>query len=324
MNIKDYYQILGIERSATSVDIKLAYRKLARKYHPDITKDAKGEEKFKEIAEAYATLKDSYKRKEYDNLGRQQEEEQKPQEARRPQEESPAQPTSQQHLHKNQSFFGDVDFSDIFSGFVRNRKANKQRADKEPVNGLDYEITAAVTIEQIFHGEEVDISANIPEIDKDGTPYQATRTFRVRIPKGAIAGQRLRLNGKGGAGRNGGKPGDLYIVLDVTRHPLYRISGSDLYMDLPLTPWEAVLGSEVKIPTLAGTVELNIKSGTTAGQKLRLPKRGLPSSSGGTGDLFAIIRVVAPKKISSREQQLYQQLATVSEFNPRQHFNLIR
>ncbi|HEY8100110.1 MAG TPA: DnaJ C-terminal domain-containing protein [Burkholderiaceae bacterium] len=324
MKIKDYYQILGIERSATSIDIKLAYRKLARKYHPDITKDAKGEEKFKEIAEAYATLKDPYRRMEYDNLDKMPEEEQEQQEAPNRQEANAVPPTSQQHVYKNQSFFSDVGFSDIFSGFVRNRKGNKQRADKEPVHGLDYEITASVTIEQIFHGEEVDINVNIPEIDKDGTPYQGTRTFRVKIPKGAIAGQRLRLNGKGGAGRNGGKPGNLYIVLDITRHPLYRISGSDLYMDLPLAPWEAVLGSEVKIPTLAGTVELNIKSGTTAGQKLRLPKRGLPSSSGSTGDLFAIIRVVAPKKISTREQQLYQQLATVSEFNPRQHFNLIR
>ncbi|MGZ5884041.1 MAG: DnaJ C-terminal domain-containing protein, partial [Burkholderiaceae bacterium] len=251
------------------------------------------------------------------------EEEMKQQEARRPQQENQVPPASQKNFYKNQSFFNNVDFSDIFSGLSRDRKGRKQSADKDPVNGLDYEITASVTLEQIFHAEEVDINANIPEIDSDGTPYQASRTFRVKIPKGAVAGQRLRLSGKGGAGRNGGKPGDLYIVLNVSQHPLYRISGSDLYMDLPLAPWEAVLGSEVKIPTLAGTVELNIKSGTTAGQKLRLPKRGLPSSSGSNGDLFAIIRVVAPKKTSTREQQLYQQLASVSEFNPRQHFNLI-
>ncbi|MGZ3158379.1 MAG: DnaJ C-terminal domain-containing protein [Burkholderiaceae bacterium] len=323
MKIQDYYQTLGLERHATVEDIKQAYRKLARKYHPDISKDAKCEDKFKEIAEAYATLKDTHKRKEYDNLGRRQEEEMKQQEARRPQQENQVPPASQKNFYKNQSFFNNVDFSDIFSGLSRDRKGRKQSADKDPVNGLDYEITASVTLEQIFHAEEVDINANIPEIDSDGTPYQASRTFRVKIPKGAVAGQRLRLSGKGGAGRNGGKPGDLYIVLNVSQHPLYRISGSDLYMDLPLAPWEAVLGSEVKIPTLAGTVELNIKSGTTAGQKLRLPKRGLPSSSGSNGDLFAIIRVVAPKKTTTREQQLYQQLASVSEFNPRQHFNLI-
>jgi curved DNA-binding protein len=322
MKTQDYYQILGLERHATEDDIKQAYRKLARKYHPDISKDAKGEEKFKEIAEAYATLKDPYKRKEYDDLGRKMEEERKQQEARKYEEHS-VPPTPKQNPYKHQSFFDNVDFSDIFSSLGRDRKAGKQRANKDPVDGLDYEITASVTLEQIFHGEEVDITANIPEIDPDGTPYQASRTFRVRIPKGAVAGQRLRLSGKGGTGRNGGKQGDLYIVLNVSQHPIYRISGSDLYMDLPLAPWEAVLGSEVKIPTLAGAVELNIKSGTTAGQKLRLPKRGLPSSSGGNGDLFAIVRVVAPKKTTTREQQLYQQLASVSEFNPRQHFNLI-
>lgn len=314
MKTKDYYQILEIERNATSIDIKLAYRKLARKYHPDITKDARGEEKFKEIAEAYATLKDDDKRREYDK----RENEQMQQEA------NTASPAQQQNFYQSNAFFDDVEISSIFSGFVRDRKNGKQRTNKQAADGLDYEITASVTLEQVFNGEEVDIRANIPEIDQDGTPYQASRIFRVRIPKGAVAGQRLRLSGKGGAGRNGGKPGDLYVILDVTKHPLYRINGSDLYMNLPLAPWEAVLGSEIKIPTLAGPVELNIKSGTTSGQKLRLPNRGLPSSSGNAGDLFVVIRVVAPKKISTHEHHLYQQLATVSEFNPRQHFNLLR
>lgn len=318
MNSKDFYQTLGVERSASSEDIKQAYRKLARKFHPDITKDAKGEEKFKEIAEAYATLKDPYKRSEYDK------EESAQQEVHAERATASAKPSPQPNFYKNQSFFDEVNFSDMFSGLSRDRKKGKQRADKHAVDGLDYEITTLVTLEQIFHGEEVDINANIPGIDQDGMPYQATRTFRVRIPKGAASGQRLRLSGKGGPGRNGGKPGDLYIVLQVSQHPLYRINGSDLYMNLPLAPWEAVLGSEVKIPTLAGPVALNIKSGTTAGQKLRLPHRGLPSSNGNAGDLFVVVKVVAPKKITTREQHLYQQLATVSDFNPRQHFNLIR
>jgi curved DNA-binding protein len=322
MKTKNYYQTLGVEKNASSDDIKAAYRKLARRYHPDLTRDAKGEEKFKEIAEAYATLKDMAKRQAYDK--REQELEQQKQQQQQRQEESAVPPRGEQGFYQRQSFFDDAGISDIFSGFVRDRKMNKQNGGKHPVDGLDYEITASVTLEQIFHGEEVNVTANIPEIDQDGTPYQVSRTFRVRIPKGAVAGQRLRLSGKGGASRNGGKPGDLYIVLDVTQHPLYRISGSDLYMDLPLAPWEAVLGSEIKIPTLGGPVEVNIKSGTTSGQKLRLPKRGLPSSSGTAGDLFAVVRVVAPKKISNREQQLYQQLASVSEFNPRQHFNQLR
>lgn len=314
MKTKDYYQILGVDRNAASDDIKAAYRRLARKYHPDITRDAKGEEKFKEIAEAYAALKDPLKRQEYD---RREKEEQK--------EKTAEQATHHQDAYyRHASFFNDAGFADLFSGYAQDRKGGKQRNGKQAADGLDYEITACVTLEQIFHEEEVDITANIPEIDQDGTPYQVSRTFRVRIPKGAMAGQRLRLSGKGGPGRNGGKQGDLYIVLDVTQHPLYRINGSDLYMDLPLAPWEAVLGSEVKIPTLGGPVEVNIKSGTTSGQKLRLPKRGLPSSNGMAGDLFAVVRVVAPNKISSREQQLYQQLAKVSEFNPRQHFNQLR
>jgi curved DNA-binding protein len=315
----DHYQTLGIDRNATADDIKQAYRRLARKYHPDISKESKSEERFKEIAEAYATLKDPSKRHQYDNHDFK-----KPMECTTPPPDwsqtymkNQQAKTYAKAYAKNKSIFEDVDLSDIFSKFSRDRKGSR------PVDGQDYEISAPVSLEEVFHGEEIEINASIPQFDQDGMTQHCSRTFRIKVPKGATDGQRLRLPGKGGAGRNGGKPGDLYISLKLTRHPLYRISGSDLYIDLPLTPWEAVLGSTVKIPTLGGIVELSLKSGATAGQKLRLPQRGLPTADGKRGDLYAIVKLAVPKKASAHENHLYRQLATVSDFNPRQHFNLI-
>jgi curved DNA-binding protein len=150
--------------------------------------------------------------------------------------------------------------------------------------------------------------------------HRVPRTFRIKVPKGVADGHRMRLPGKGGPGRNGGKPGDLYVALNIEPHPLYRIVGRDLYIDLPLAPWEAVLGAKVEIPTLGGTVELNIKPGTAAGQRLRLAKRGLPQSDGTVGDLYAVVQIEVPKTVSARERELYEQLAEVSNFNPRKHF----
>ena len=309
MKFKDYYEILGIERTATLADIKQAYRKLAHKYHPDVSKDAQGEEKFKEIAEAYATLKDPEKRAAYDNLG-----------SRRSGEDFVPPRDWQDAFGQGGTSFSDVDLADLLAAFTASRHTGSRARANRPRHGQDYEVPVSITLEQIYNGAETDVSVTLPEYDEHGLLHRVPRTFRVRIPKGAADGQRLRLPAKGGQGVHGGKHGDLYIVMTLTPHPLYRVSGRDLYMDLPLTPWEAVLGAKVQVPTLGGTVELNIPAGTTAMRQLRLAKRGLPTASNAVGGLFATVRIEVPKTPTERERDLFAQLAAESKFNPRSHF----
>ena len=309
MKFKDYYKALGVARDASDADIKKAYRKLAHKYHPDVSKDPAGEEKFKDVAEAYATLKDAEKRAAYDQLG-----------AHRSGENfTPPrgwqQSYGQQPFGDGDAHFEDVDLSDLFAAFA-SREGGARGHARGARPGPDYEVSAAVTLEQIHAGAEIDIALDMPQIGDDGMPHRAEKTFRVKIPKGAVDGQRMRLTGKGGAGRNGGNNGDLYIVLALQPHPLYRPSGRDLYIDLPLAPWEAVLGASVEVPTLAGIVEMNIPAGTSAGRKLRLAKRGLPSAKGEPGDLYAIVRIEVPDSPSPRERELYGELKKASSSQP--------
>ena len=311
MKYKDYYQALGIERNATLADIKGAYRKLAHQYHPDVSKDPKGEEKFKEIAEAYATLKNAEKRQEYDNLGQ-----------RQAGESFTPPPEWQQQYGAGASSFDDVDLSDLFNAFRSGGRSGGQRREQAnfPMQGEDYSLAVSVSLEKIHDGGETDISVELPEYDDKGLPHRVPRTFRVSIPKGAADGQRLRLAGKGGPGRNGGKHGDLYVVLSIAPHRLFRVIGRDLYLDLPLAPWEAVLGATVEIPTLAGSVELNIKPDTALGQRLRLKGRGLRGPDGVAGELYAVVQIVTPRTVSEPEKALYEQLAAASSFKPRDHF----
>lgn len=303
MKYKDYYQILGIERTATLDEVKKAYRKLAHKYHLDVSKDPEGEEKFKEIAEAYATLKNADKRQEYDDLGK------------RPAGEDFAPPPQWQHDNgMDGSSFDDVDLSDLLNAFRSSgQRSQHQRAQR----GEDYSVNVSVTLEQISSGASTDVSVALPEPDANGLLHRVSHTFRITIPRDASQGQRLRLGGKGGPGRNGGPAGDLYAVLTIAPHPVYRVSGRDLYFDLALSPWEAILGSSIEIPTLGGKLELNIKPGTSSGQKLRLPKRGLPAPQGGAGDLYAVIQIVVPKEISSQERALVEQLSDMATFKAR-------
>lgn len=311
MKFKDYYKVLGVERNATTVDIKKAYRKLAHKYHPDVSKDPAGEEKFKDIAESYATLKDSDKRAAYDQLG-----------AHNPGENFVPPRDWQRHYGQEQfgdqqGSFDDIDLSDLFAAFASRGKGGGQARGRSERPGQDFEVSASITLEQIYSGAEIDVSLSVPEVDAKGVMHRVPRTFRVRIPKGAEDGQRLRLPGKGGQGVNGGRNGDLYIVMALQVHPLYRVSGKDLYIDLPLTPWEAVLGAKVEVPTLGGPVELNVPAGTGAAKKMRLAKRGLPGSGTSAGDLFAIVSIEVPRHASARERELFSQLAEASSFDPR-------
>lgn len=315
MKFKDYYEVLGVTREASADDIKKAYRKLAHKYHPDVSSDPDGEAKFKDVAEAYATLKDADKRAAYDELGR-----------HRPGEDF--QPSQGWEEHFGGRGFGggagrgggrfeDVDLSDLFAAFGGGRGA----ASRGPTPGQDFEVQATVTLEQVHAGAEIDIDLAIPETGADGLPRRVSKTFRVRVPKGTEDGQRLRLAGKGGASRNGGPPGDLYIVLTLQPHPLYRVSGRDLSIDLPIAPWEAALGASVEVPTLGGPVEMAIPANTSSGRRLRLSKRGLPTADGSSGDLYAVVVITVPPKLSARERELYEELKKASSAHPRAAFS---
>jgi curved DNA-binding protein len=309
MKYKDYYSALGVERSASEADIKSAYRKLARKYHPDVSKEAGAEEKFKEISEAYKTLKDPEKRRAYDQLG-----------SHRPGEEFRPPPDWGVHFGGGGFAFEDLDLSDLFESLATGRRGGSRRGRPMSVAGQDYEVTAHITLEDAFHGSMLDLSLTVPEHDAQGLLQRVPRTFKVRIPKGATEGQRMRVPGKGGKGMNGGRDGDLYLNIALHPHPLFRPSGHDLYLDLPLAPWEAALGATVEVPTLAGSVALKVPAGTRAGQKLRLTGRGLPKPKEGAGDLFAVAQIVVPTVLSEREQKLFKELADASTFNPRGHF----
>ena len=306
---KDYYQALGVERTATAQDIKKAYRKLAHQFHPDVSKDPEGEEKFKEIAEAYGTLKNADKRQEYDDLGQ------------RPSGQSFTPPPEWGQRHGvGDASFDEVDISDFFNAFRSNGDAGSgSRNANRYVRGEDYSVSVAASLESIYSGGEIDVTVELPEYGLEhDLPHRVPRTFRITIPRGAREGQRLRLAGKGSPGHNGARPGDLYIVLAIAPHPRYRLSGRDLFFDLSLAPWEAALGATIEIPTLGGKVQLKVKPGTSSGERLRLSKRGLPSPHGGDGDLYAVTRIVMPKKISNGERRLYEQLEAASGSNARE------
>jgi curved DNA-binding protein len=309
MKYKDYYSILGIERAAGAEDVKKAYRKLARKYHPDVSKDPDGEEKFKAVAEAYETLKDPEKRAVYDQLGSHQ----------AGQDFQPPPDWGKQFGDSQFSFDG-VDLADLFAGLNAGRHRAGQGARQMRMPGEDYEVTAHISLEEAYRGTEVELNLTVPERDEKGFVRRVPRTFKVRVPKGAADGQRLRLAGRGGKGFNGGRDGNLYLNIALHPHSLFRVSGHDLYLDLPLTPWEAVLGAAVEVPTLGGSVRLKVPPNTHAGQKLRLGGRGLPKPSGGEGDLFAVAQIVVPTAAGERERELFKQLAECSTFNPRGHF----
>ncbi len=308
VKFKDYYQTMGVARSASAGEIKQAYRKLAHQFHPDVSKDELAKEKFQAIGEAYAVLKDPEKRLAYDQLGK----------APAGADVSPP-PGWQRDFDPQGADFDDVDLGDLFAAFGRSGRAGAPRR-AAPARGQDLEITAAVTLEQIHSAGEIDVRADFPELDAQGVPRRVGRTFRIALPVGAADGQRLRLAGKGGPGLHGGQAGDLYVALALTPHPIYRISGRDLYMDLALAPWEAVLGAVIRVPTLDGPVELNVKAGSTSGQQLRLAKRGLRAADGSVGALHAVIVIKVPATVGDAERALYQQLAEASDFQPRPHF----
>lgn len=315
MKYKDYYAILGVARDAAPDDIKAAYRKLARKYHPDVSKEPDAEAKFKEMGEAYETLKDPEKRAAYDQLGRQT-----------PGQDFRPPPDWNEHFAQGQGGFDDIDLSDLFAGLAGRQGRGPggaagpgRRADR-PRPGSDYEAVVRLSFEQAFHGAEIDLELAALEWDPDGGMRRVPHRVKTRIPKGVTDGEKLRVPGKGGRGASGGPDGDLYLDIEVEAHPLYRVSGQDLYVDLPLAPWEAVLGTQVNLPTPGGAVALKVPPATRAGQQLRLPGRGMTRGAA-SGHLFAVVRIEVPTVVDDAQRALYAQLADTSNFSPRAHFD---
>jgi curved DNA-binding protein len=306
VKFKDYYASLGLERGASDADIKKAYRKLAHKYHPDVSKDPGAEAKFKEIAEAYQTLKDPEKRAAYDRLGTHA-----PGEEFRPPPDWGPRPAGPE-----ESFEG-IDLADLLASLAGGRARGGGAGGRMSFRGEDYELRTDITVEQAYQGTLIELNISVPEYDAEGRMRRVPKSLKVRVPKGATDGQRLRLAGKGGRGVNGGPDGDLYLTVNLLPHRLYRPDGHDLHLDLPLAPWEAALGASVEVPTPGGPVQMKIPPGTSAGQTLRLAGRGLPRPKGGSGDLYVIAKIVMPKTTSARERELLQELAAASNFAPR-------
>ncbi len=300
MKYKDYYKILGVARGASEDDIKKAYRKLARKYHPDVSKEANAKERFQEVAEAYETLRDKEKRAAYDSLG-----------SFRPgQDFRPPPDWFDRFGAGRQEDLRDVDLSDLFESMgIFGRAAGRRGGFGRniPIPGEDYETTVRIGLEEAFRGTE-------RAFQLDG------HELRARIPRGATDGQRLRLRGKGGPGANGGPSGDLYLQIALDPHPLYRVSGHDLEIEMPVAPWEAALGAQVEVPTLEGRVAVKVPAGSKGGQKLRLAGKGLPKPGGGAGDLYATLNIVVPGTLTEREKKLYEDLREASRFDPRSRF----
>ena len=313
MKYKDYYRILGVDRGADEDAIKTAYRKLARKYHPDVSKEKDAEARFKDVAEAWATLKDAEKRKAYDQLGRYAEGEEI-----RPPPDWGQQFGAGRPGAGGAGAFEDIDLSDLFAGLAgRHGRGGQRRADM-PMPGSDYEAVVRISFEQAFEGTEIDLELSALEWDPQGGMRRVPHRVRTRIPRGVTNGEKLRVPGKGGKGANGGPDGDLYLDIEVAEHPLYRVVGNDLYIDLPLAPWEAVLGTSVQLPTPAGAVSLKVAPGTRAGQQLRLSGRGMTRGSS-AGHLYALVRIEVPTVVDDAHKDLYRKLAETSNFDARAH-----
>lgn len=309
---KDYYQTLGVPRDASAADIKKAFRKLARKHHPDVATDKKtAEAKFKEINEANEVLSDPEKRQKYDELGANW---QNPQYGARER----STPSGGQEFN-----FGGTGFSDFFEQYFSggSRYGFPEGGSRGPTpgprvhRGNDIEGDILVTLEEVMNGDVRPISL---QIRNPLTGKVETRSFQVRIPLGVTDGKRIRVPGQGGAGSGGASAGDLYLRVRHAAHPDFHTEGSDLYYDLDLAPWEAVLGTELSVPTLDGPIKLRIPAGSENGQQLRVRGRGLPKGkTGERGDFHATLSVHLPKKSSPEELELWQKLRGLSTFNPR-------
>ncbi|AUH73354.1 DnaJ C-terminal domain-containing protein [Legionella sainthelensi] len=290
---KDYYKIMGVNEDASDKDIKMAYRRLARKYHPDISKEPDAEERFKEMGEAYEVLKDPTKRAEYDKFRKNKDFNQHAQYTHwRPEE------TEQYYsTHINEDLFESL--------FGHSRYRQQPRA------GQDYHGKINISLEEAFTGTVKNI-----QLPTAHDSQRNMQSFKVKIPAGVKSGQQIRLAGQGAPGVDGGPSGDLYLSVYVEKHSLFDVIDSDIYLTLPITPWEAALGTTVVVPTLGGKIDLKIPSGSQGGQKLRLKNRGLPGAT--PGHQYILLKIITPPATNEAATELYKKMAEVMPFNPRE------
>ncbi len=307
MEYKDYYKILGVERDAKEAEIKTAYRRLARKYHPDVSKESNAEEKFKEVGEAYEVLKDSEKRQAYDQLGANW---------KAGQDFNP--PPGWEDIFANAGFagqtassggFGASGFSDFFEsmfggGFAQHGGAQGFQQRGFQSKGADQHASISVSLEDAFNGAKKNIRLG------------SGRNLDVKIPKGITSGKRIRLAGQGGAGTGGGPNGDLYLEVTISPNRLFKVEGKNVLLDLPISPWEAAMGARVQVPTLGGRVETKIPAGSQSGKKLRLKKRGLSGTP--AGDQIVTLQIMMPPIKDDEDKRYFEEMEKRFEFNPRQ------
>lgn len=305
MEFKDYYNILGVEPDADSKTIKTAYRKLARKYHPDVNPDEGAEDKFKEVAEAYEVLKDAGRRAEYDELRQYG-----------GSRGGGFEPPPGWHSSSGGAGAGqfDGDFSDFFSSMFGGGGGGF-RQQQSGLRGQDAEIEMPVFLEETLADVPKLVEYVIP-VYENGQRHDLKKSLKVKIPVGVTDGERIRLKGQGGAGQGGGPSGDLYLHIRLVPHPLFDVEGHNLVVTVPLAPWEAALGTKIAVPTLGGTINLTIAPNSQSGQKLRVKGKGLRSKSG-SGDLYALLKVVVPATSSDEVKDLWKALSEKASFDPR-------
>lgn len=319
MNFKDYYEILGVAEDADKKAIKTAYRRLARKFHPDVSKEHDAEARFKDVSEAYEVLGNDERRAEYDQLRKYGS-----------QGESFQPPPGWQPAGGGASFDGG-DFSDFFASIFGNRagpSAHRARSSRGSTSsedlfsrrGEDVEIDMPVFLEDTLKTESKKIAYNLPHYGESGRLPDVKKTLNVKIPKGVLDGERIRLQGQGAPGFGKGPAGDLYLRIRLVPHPLFDVSGHDLTLTVPIAPWEAALGATVKVPTLSGRISLTIGPNSQTGQRLRVKGKGLPTKTG-HGDLYVLLKVVMPPTSDEASKVLWQDLAKQSAFDPRREFN---
>jgi curved DNA-binding protein len=315
---RDFYEILGVSRNATQEQIQRAYRKLARAHHPDVNKDPGAEDRFKDVSEAYNVLHDPETRRRYDAFG--------PDFRRVPDDVDPetwnraaagggtgtggagtggrARRGPAADTGFATGFGEDIDLDDLLGGLFGGRAGRGWG----PIPGADQEAVIDLTVEEAYRGTRRSVT-----LEGGGQ----TRTLQVTIPAGVTNGQRIRLAGQGGRGTEGAPAGDLYLIVRIAPHPRYRVEGRDLHVELPLSPWEAALGTTVAVETPDGEAKVKVPAGTSSGRRLRLRGRGLPNPKGTAGDLYAEARILVPRKLPAEERRLFEELAATSTFDPR-------
>ena len=311
MEFKDYYEVMGVESLASADEIKRAYRKLARKYHPDVSEEKDAEERFKEVGEAYEVLRDPQKREQYDQLrkgGYQAGDSFRP-------------PPDWGEAFRSGGFgsggFADSAYASAgggFSDFFETLFGRAARQQQAPQRGQDLYATVEIDLETAYAGGMRRISLQQPEVTPDGSVRSAIKTLEVKIPPGMTEGRQIRLAGKGGPGPTAG---DLYLEIRHAPHRWFEADGRDIHLTLPIAPWEAALGEKVSVPTLAGRVEMNIRAGAASGQRLRLKGKGLPGQP--SGDQYVTLKIVVPEAKTEQQRKVFEAERDGFDFNPRQH-----